>query len=293
MKGRIVGLNCGMYNVLADGMLFNIPAKGLFRIKKEKPMVGDFVELDENNIIISKIYERKSFLKRPNVSNVDQLIIVESLVKPEFSYLLAFKFLTYANINSINAKIVLTKKDEFTDNKKIAEICSVFNKLGIETYVISNKTKEGLEDVKKLFRGKTTALIGQTGVGKSSTINSIDPNFNRNIGEYSYALNRGKHKTKEVILLPYLNGYIVDTPGFSSLDLGLYKEDLAIYFPGFYELFTDCYYSNCLHISEKDCAIKKAIKEGKIPQIAYDTYIKLSNETEFRKERYSKWEKLL
>ena len=106
------------------------------------------------------------------------------------------------------------------------------------------------------------------------------------VGEYSKALGRGKHQTKEVILLPYANGYIADTPGFSSLELNLYKEDLAIYFPGFLERYTNCYFSNCLHISETKCAIKEAMEQGKISPIAYECYKKLSEETIYKSRRY-------
>ena len=158
--------------------------------------------------------------------------------------------------------------------------------MNIELFIISNKTKEGLEDIKHLFRDEITCLIGQTGVGKSSLINSIDPEFNRNIGEYSLALGRGKHETKEVVLLPYEGGYIADTPGFSSLDLELFKEDLAAFFPGFTSLYTECYFSNCLHISEKKCKVKEAIESGDIPQIAYECYLKLSSEAIYKSRRF-------
>ena len=130
--------------------------------------------------------------------------------------------------------------------------------------------------------------MGQTGVGKSSLINAIDSNYEREVGEYSLALGRGKHKTKEVILLPYQGGYIADTPGFSSLELDLYKDDLAAFFPGFYSLYNKCYFANCLHLSENRCAIKERVNTGEISSLAYDCYKKLSEEAIFKKERYAK-----
>ena len=286
MEGRIVGLNCGYYSVLADGVIFKVKARGAFRTKSIKPVVGDKVELDDTYFIINVVYPRETYLKRPVIANLSQMLIVSSLVEPEFSYLLAFKYLTYANLHGIKAKIVLTKSDKYNDLDKIQEIKDVFNKLNIDVYVISNKTKDGLEDIKKLFNNEITCLIGQTGVGKSSLINSIDPEFNRNIGEYSDALGRGKHETKEVILLPYEGGFIADTPGFSSLDLELFKEEIAQYFPGFSTRFTECYFSNCLHISEKKCKVKEAIESGEIPRIAYEAYLKLSNEAIYKSRRF-------
>ena len=286
MEGRIIGLNCGFYSVLADGILFKVMARGAFRNKSIKPVVGDKVELDETYFIINSVYPRNTYLKRPVIANLSQMLIVSSLVEPEFSYLLAFKYLTYANLHGIKAKIVLTKSDKYEDKDKIKEIKDVFSKLDIEVFVISNKTKEGLEEIRNLFKNEITCLIGQTGVGKSSLINSIDPEFNRNVGEYSEALGRGKHETKEVILLPYEGGFIADTPGFSSLDLELYKEEIAQYFPGFSTRFTECYFSNCLHISEKKCKVKEALEAGEIPSIAYEAYLKLSNEAIYKSRRF-------
>ena len=214
------------------------------------------------------------------------MIIVFSLKEPEFSYLLAFKYLTYANMNNVKAKLVITKIDKEKDTDEIKQIAEVFNSVNVETYFVSNKTKDGLEEVKKLFSNEVSCVMGQTGVGKSSLINAIDPLFDREIGEYSKALGRGKHRTKEVILLPYLGGFIADTPGFSSLELDLYKEDLAAYFPSFGHLYNKCYFSNCLHLSENKCAVKEEIAQGKISSLAYEYYEKLSAEALFEKERY-------
>lgn len=288
MKGRIVSLSCGVYSIEVDGVIYNAPARGLFRNKGVKPTVGDIVEISEDYLVISKVYDRVNYLKRPPISNVTQMLIIESLKEPEFSYLLAFKYLTYTNMNGINAKIILTKSDKENDKNLIDEIVQTFKQIDINVYVVSNKTLEGLEEVRKLFKNQVTCLIGQSGVGKSSLINAIDKDFERRVGDYSYALGRGKHQTKEVILLPYEGGYIADTPGFSSLELELYKEDLAQFYPGFNEKYTNCYYSNCLHISEPKCVIKDLLNSGQYPQIAYDCYLKLSEESIYKNKRYER-----
>ena len=288
MKGLIVALSCGVYSVRAEGVIYNLTARGVFRNQGIKPVVGDEVDFNEETMVIETVYPRNSFLKRPPIANISQIILVFSLKEPEFSYLLAFKYLTYAKMNNIKAKLVLTKIDKDIDADLIKQIKEVFSSVGTETYFISNKTKEGLDEVKALFANEVSCVMGQTGVGKSSLINAIDPNYEREIGEYSTALGRGKHRTKEVILLPYQGGYIADTPGFSSLDLNLFKEDLAAFFPAFNHLYNKCYFTDCLHLSESKCAVKDAISEGKFFQKAYECYQKLSEESIFKKERYYK-----
>ena len=288
MKGLIVALSCGVYSVTADGVIYNLTARGVFRNQGVKPMVGDEVAFNEETMVIETVYPRSTYLKRPPIANISQIILVFSLKEPEFSYLLAFKYLTYANMNNVKAKLVLTKTDKDIDVNLINEIKEVFSSVNVETYFVSNKTKEGLEKVKKLFENEVSCVMGQTGVGKSSMINAIDPNYEREIGEYSFALGRGKHRTKEVVLLPYSGGYIADTPGFSSLDLDLFKEDLAAFFPAFNHLYNKCYFTDCLHTSENKCAVKEAINEGKISKKAYECYQKLLEEAIFKKERYYK-----
>ena len=288
MDGLIVALSCGVYSVECAGVIYKVTARGVFRNQGIKPVVGDKVTFNEDSLVIETVYPRDTFLKRPPIANISQIILVFSLKEPEFSYLLAFKYLTYANMNNLKAKLVLTKTDKNADSALIKQIQEVFSSVGVETYFVSNKTKEGLEEVTRLFAHEVSCVMGQTGVGKSSLINAIDPNYEREIGEYSFALGRGKHRTKEVILLPYQGGYIADTPGFSSLDLNLYKEDLAAFFPAFNHLYNKCYYTDCLHISESKCAVKEAINAGQISQKAYECYQKLLDEAIFKKERYNK-----
>ena len=288
MKGLIVALSCGVYSVSSEGVIYNLTARGVFRNQGIKPVVGDQVEFNPDSMVIEVVYPRASALKRPPIANISQIILVFSLKEPDFSYLLAFKYLTYANMHNIKASLVLTKTDKDVDISLINEIKEVFSSVGVKTYFVSNKTKEGLDEVKALFNNEISCVMGQTGVGKSSMINAIDENYEREIGEYSFALGRGKHKTKEVILLPYSGGYIADTPGFSSLDLNLFKEDLAAFFPAFNNLYNKCYYTDCLHVSENRCAVKEMIENGSISKKAYECYLKLLDEAIFKKERYSK-----
>ena len=288
MKGLIVAITCGLYAVRADDIIYNTKPRGVFRNQGVKPVVGDIVEFNPDEMVIETIYPRSSALKRPLIANISQIILVFSLKEPEFSYLLAFKYLTYANMHNIKAKLVITKIDKEHDEKLISEIKETFASINVETYFISNKTKEGLEEVKALFKGEVSCIMGQTGVGKSSLINAIDSNFERAVGEYSMALGRGKHQTKEVILLPYQGGYIADTPGFSSLELNLYKEDLAAFYPGFTNLYNKCYFADCLHLTENRCLVKEKVQSGEISNLAYECYKKLSEEAIFKKERYSK-----
>ena len=278
MIGYVVSKKYGQYVVDSDGVLYNAVIRGSLKLR-DNIYVGDKVLLSDDNFVISEIVERKNVLKRPKISNIDQMVIVFSLVEPDFSYYLAFKYLTYANYNEVPAVLVLSKLDK-SNVEEVNEIVSTFRKMNIDVYVTSSKDYKGIEEVKNLFKEKISVLVGQSGVGKSSLLNALDPNFTRDIGEYSKALGRGKHQTKEVVLLPYLGGYIADTPGFSSLDLNLSKLEIAHYFPGFSDKYLSCYFSNCLHINEKDCKIKEAVKEGIIPSIAYENYIKLLSEDE-------------
>lgn len=275
MVGTVISKKYSTYSVLSDGVIYNASIRGTLKFRGHV-YVGDEVFFSDTNYIIEGVTPRHSLLKRPEISNIDQIVLVFSLVEPDFSYFLAFKYLTYANYNEVPAVIVLSKSDK--DDKQVSEIKGVFNKLNIPVYVTSSKTKEGIEEVKQLFKGKKSVLVGQSGVGKSSLLNAINFDYDREVGEYSEALGRGKHKTKEVVLLPFEDGFIADTPGFSSLDLNLTKLEIAHYFPGFEKRYLECFYSNCLHQKEKDCKILLAVQEGNIPSIAYENYLKLLSE---------------
>ena len=288
MEGKILSTVGGIYKVYSNGEIYSLFSRGSIKHKNFSLCAGDNIIFNEKEGVIEKAFERKNSLIRPRSANVDLMVITMSVVEPELSPELVYKFLTYANLNGIPAAVLFTKLDRLTDTSKVDTLRSDLDKLGYKTFLLSGEKTENIEVLRSYFEGKTTIFMGQTGVGKSSAINLIDPHFNRKIGEYSEALGRGKHQTKEVILLPFRDGFIGDTPGFSSLELDLYKEDLAQYFPGYEKYYLECYFSNCLHQNEKECKIKEQIEKGNLSKEGYEVYIKLLNQLDFKSQRYKK-----
>lgn len=288
MEGKILSTVGGIYKVYSSGQIFSLVSRGIIKHKSFSLCAGDNISFDEKQNIIEKAFSRKNALIRPRSANVDLMMITMSVVEPELSPELVYKFLTYANLNGIPAAVLFTKMDRLSDTSEVDKLRNDLEKLGYSVFLISRENPENIGDLQDFLADKTTIIMGQTGVGKSSAINLIDPQFNRKIGEYSDALGRGKHQTKEVILLPFRNGFIGDTPGFSSLELDLFQEDLAQYFPGYEKYYLECYFSNCLHQNEKQCKIKEEIEKGNLSMEGYDIYIKLLNQLEFRSQRYKK-----
>ncbi len=287
MKGKIISTLSNTYQVYSMGVNYTVFPRGIFRHKNQHIAVGDNVVVDDENFTILEIQERKNELIRPKTANIDQIFVTMSVKEPDLSIELVYKFLTYINMNNIAANVILTKIDLLTDLTEINALKNDLEKLGINVYLVSKNDQKSIEKIVETLANKTSIFMGQTGVGKSSLINMIDPNYERKIGSYSISRGRGKHQTKEVILLPFGDGFIGDTPGFSALDLNIFKEDLAKFFSGYNSLFTKCFFSDCLHQNEKKCAVKDEISKGNLSKQAYEIYIKLLNELPYRKERYN------
>lgn len=279
MRGKIIKGIAGFYYVYVEGRgTYECKAKGIFRKDHKKPLVGDDVEadvLDEEAMLgnIREILPRKSALIRPAVANVDQALIIFAIVKPNPNFNLLDRFLIRMERQNLPTIICFNKQDIATEKEK-ETLRRAYETCGYQVLFISALEKEGLEQVKELLTGKTTTVAGPSGVGKSSLINQLAPKAQMETGDISRKIERGKHTTRhsEIIALGE-NTYIVDTPGFTSLDISeITKEELGTYYPEFVQYEPYCKFSGCAHISEPSCGVKDAVAEGKISQVRYDNY---------------------
>jgi len=285
MKGFIIKVNAGLYDVYADGVTYQCKARGKFRIGEYSPLVGDEVDFDANQKYLLKIYPRTNHFSRPPIANVDQVAIVASLANPTIPLSLITRFAMISKIAGITPKVIFTKFDLVTDDS-YKETLNALDKLGYEYFIYSSKTKEGLDNILNLVKDKKTLFTGQSGVGKSTLINLLIPNTYQKTGDISKALGRGKHCTRVTEFIKFNDGWIADSPGFSYIEFDLKPLELASIYPGFEKYDGECKFNDCLHEHEPGCAIKKAVEEQQISQDHYDTYISLLTDLKNRKERY-------
>ena len=289
MQGQLKKALSGFYYIQHEGNLYQTRARGNFRKRKVKPLVGDFVEFESTSLTdgyLLEIFPRKNELVRPPVANVDQVIVVASLVEPDFSYHLLDRFLVSLEQKQIEPVIYLSKVDLLGDTTSLEEIKQTYHLAG---YRVLIGDEDGLNQVKALLKNRLTVLAGQSGAGKSTLLNKLVPGLALETGEISEALNRGKHTTRHVELIDVAQGLVADTPGFSSIDFfDLEVTDLPKMFPEFVVLQDTCRFRECSHTHEPDCAVKEALAEGKIAQIRYDNYLLFLQELKNQRPTYQK-----
>lgn len=282
MIGKIIKLTGGFYYV-KDDKVYETRARGLFRHKDEKPVVGDIVDFEvEKEMLgyITNVHPRKNMLKRPPVANVDLALVIIPTKNPNPNIFLIDKVLAEYEKEDMTVKIVISKAD--LDKDYANEFKNIYEKAGYETYIYSAITGEGKESIKNLLEGKTTALSGVSAAGKSTLISNI-LNINLETGTVSSKLNRGKHTTRHVEIFPGENNtFIFDTPGFSSYEVDVEAEDLKYYFREFNKY--SCKFNDCHHVNEPGCGVKAALENGEVEDTRYESYIRLYEELKNRRK---------
>lgn len=285
MKGKIIKGISGFYYVhVAGSGVYECRAKGIFRNRKVKPLVGDEVEIDvlnekEKEGSLVAIAERKNELIRPAVANIDQALLVFSVRDPVPNFHLLDRLLVTMRHQAIPVILCFNKAD-LSDGKEKGEIAELYKGCGSPVLFTSAARGEGTKELASLLEGKTSAASGPSGVGKSSLINAMQQEVCMETGEVSKKIGRGRHTTRHAQLIGIgEGGYIMDTPGFGSLDvLGISSAGLSRCYEEFLPFEQECRFRGCSHISEPDCGVRRALEEGRIHPGRYGTYAALYRE---------------
>lgn len=274
--GQVVKLHGGFYYVREEttGTVRRCVRRG--RLSKVRLLVGDYVETTEaasGSCVIEKVLPRRTELIRPPVANIEQALIVFALRDPRPDFQLLDRFLVLSSAAGVEPIICLNKTD-LTPVTIVRSYMEAYRAAGYRLILTSARTGEGLDDLRAVLRGRFTVLAGPSGVGKSSLLNAIQPGFRLKTGEVSAKTRRGRHVTRLVELLPIEGGgFVCDTPGFTELKLPeIPPEAVARYFPEIGRWSENCRFHDCLHVGEPDCAVRKAVKEKKLPLFRYRHY---------------------
>ena len=292
ISGKIIKGIGGFYYIDAeDGHLYECKAKGIFRNKKIKPLVGDNVNIEildpENNLgNIVEILPRFNSLIRPAVANVDQALVIFAAASPKPNLNLLDRFLISMEQQHIPVVICFNKADLSTE-QELAQLEETYRGSGCEVHILSVAKKEGIEKIQSLLNGKTTVVAGPSGVGKSSLTNLLQPHVQMEVGEVSRKIERGRHTTRRVELYPLPHGFLADTPGFSLLDFTrfdfLKPEELPFAMRDFRPYLGQCRYKKCTHTKEEGCAVLSAVRSGEIAPSRHAGFLSMYEEMRHRR----------
>ena len=294
-KGRIIRGIAGFFYVAEESGflrdLYACKAKGIFRKESVKPLVGDHVVFEitddkdkEGNI--TEILPRKNELIRPAVANVDQGMLVFAFASPKPNLRLLDRF--HVNMKSLDIPVVVCFNKSDLSGDEQERIRAIYAGCGCALEFVSALRDEGMDEIRRHLSGKLTVLAGPSGVGKSSIVNRLQDDIRMETGDISRKLKRGRHTTRRAELIAVGDGYVIDTPGFTSLEmLQMAKEDLQLYYPEFGPYIGGCKFNGCQHMDEPDCAVKAAVERGEIHPERYEMYRALYEElAEAEKNRY-------
>lgn len=289
-QGRILKGIGGFYYVEAEETIYECKARGVFRKRGTTPLAGDWVQIciDNDTGTIEKIFPRKNMLVRPPCANIDQMFLVTSVCNPSPNLLVLDKMIAVAEDQEMEPILVISK----TDLQSADELEQIYQKAGIQVITVSSVSGQGIERIQTLLKDKISVFTGNSGVGKSSLLNCISPEFQQETGIISSKLGRGKHTTRQIELLKLpCGGYVADTPGFSTMDMERYnivkKEHLQYCFREMKPYITQCKFSSCSHTCEKGCAVLQAVERGEIAQSRHNSYAAMYEQVKDKKE----WER--
>ena len=273
----------GLYTVESPDGIYECKARGVFRAKGISPAVGDKVGLRGG--VITEVAERRNYLIRPPLANLDQIIFIVSTVSPAPNFLILDKFIAIAEFKGIEPVVIITKTD-LGDSSAVRE---VYSSIGITTLEVDYSDERSVQSVRDLLAGKVSAFTGNSGAGKSTLLNAVDPTLNIPTGEISKKLGRGRHTTRHAELYKLREGgYIADTPGFSTFETNRYdvirKEELADCFREFEGYRDECRFRDCAHLCEKGCAVVEAVERGEISRSRHESYKTMYEEAKQLKE---------
>lgn len=284
-EGQIIKSISGEYTIFTGEEKIVCKPRGIFRYKGMTPKVGDYVLVNDATKSIVEIKPRKNDLIRPVICNVDKAFLVFSVKEPDLNLNLLDRLLAIIEFNNIEAVIVFTKLDLLTDYEKYTKIRDYYANLGYKIYESSISALPA--DIVNEVKSNLCVLAGQSGVGKSTLLNNIDPRLKLKTSEISQALGRGKHTTRHVELIEINSGYLADTPGFGTVDFyDMEVSDLSHSFIEFFSHLEKCKYSTCLHINEPGCEVKKLVEDGVILKSRYDNYLLFVKEIKESKKKY-------
>ena len=281
-QGTVIGLIAGYYDVETAAGIVRTRARGVFRQKKQKPAVGDRVEIqidDKGMSYLVKIMPRLNRIGRPAVANVSHVLLVISAVEPDFSLELLDRFLTFFSWQKVKATIYLSKADLIDDDKlsEIKKSLAYYQEIGYPVFTDYHDVQNKIPEL--IGKDQIWTLAGQSGAGKSTLLNHLKEDAHQATGEISTSLNRGKHTTRKVELFKLGEGFLADTPGFSSIDLTPIKlNELCNYFVEFKRASQKCKFRGCQHLKEPGCEVKMLLEEGKILASRYEDYLAMRTE---------------
>lgn len=279
MEGyRIIKALSGFYYVQTESGVVTCKARGRFRRQDATPLVGDLVRISRqgNDGVLEEILPRRNVFIRPAVANIDQLVVLASCAVPVTEPFLIDRVLAIARLQDVPA-LVVVNKDDLAPARPLAEI---YRQAGVSVIVTSAETGAGIDALRDALAGKLSCLTGNSGVGKSSLLNSVCPGLQLPVGEISQKLGRGRHTTRHIELYALdADTFVADTPGFSSFDPErmelVHKEQLQYAFPEFAPYLGHCQFPDCAHRREPGCAVRRALEAGQIPPTRYESYERL------------------